>query len=546
MPLRQTRWPIFAALAIGSVLAAALWFIVLSNPQGEATPASGGRYVEGVITRPERINPIFAPEDSVDDDLAALIFSGLIRLSPDGTPQPDLAERWEITGDGQRYTFYLRQGVAWQDADRTEFTADDVVFTFNAIGDPGFKGDAVLAQVMQGVVVSARDSYTVEFRLEQPYAPFLAYLDVGILPRHLLEGLDANELFNAEFNARPIGTGRYRFAGATRDSLRLETNSTYHLGPPLISTLEFRFYESADALTGALRTGEIDGALFGPAASQPDLEVLGDDARFRLHDLTGTSFIQIYLNTRAPQFTEEVVREALFRSINRESLLLAATGGRGIPADVGIPKASWAYTPVEMPAFDPGDAAIRLEVAGWSRGRDGIRFKGDVRLAFTIKTSNDPQRVKIAEEAAGQIRALGVDVTVLPLEASSFIEEHLLTRNFEAALVEVDPGPDPDQYPFWHSTQVLPPGRNLSGFSDPRLDDALERARQTTDIERRRDLYALYGGIIVAGMPVLPLHAPVQTYVQHARVQGFEPSLLFTNASRFAGVGDWYIKTRVK
>lgn len=546
MPLRQTRWPIFAALAVGSVLAAALWFIVLSNPKGEATPASGGRYVEGVITRPERINPLFAPEDSVDDDLASLIFSGLIRLSPDGTPLPDLAERWEITGDGQRYTFYLRRGVAWQDVDRNEFTADDVVFTFNAIGDPGFKGDQVLAQVMQGVVVSARDSYTVEFRLEQPYAPFLAYLDVGILPEHLLEGLDANELFNAVFNARPIGTGRYRFAGATQDSVRLETNSTYHLGPPLISALEFRFYESADALTGALRTGEIDGALFGPTASQPDLEVLGDDERFRLHDLTGTSFIQIYLDTRAPQFTEDVVREALFRSINRESLLLAATGGRGIPADVGIPKASWAYTPVEMPAFDPGHAARMLEIAGWSRARDGIRVKGDVRLAFTIKTSNDPQRVRIAEEAASQIRALGADVTVLPLDASSFIEEHLLARDFEAALVEVDPGPDPDQYPFWHSTQIAPPGRNLSGFSDTRLDDALERARQTTDFERRRDLYALYGGIIVAAMPVLPLHSPVQTYVQHARVQGFEPSLLFTNASRFAGVGDWYIRTRVK
>lgn len=546
MPLRQTRWPIFAALAIGSILAAALWFIVLSDPKGEATPASGGRYVEGVTTRPERINPLFAPPNSVDDDLASLIFAGLVRLSPDGTPLPDLAERWEITGDGQRYTFYLRQGVAWQDDERTEFTADDVVFTFNAIADPGFKGDAVLARVMQGVVVTARDAFTVEFRLEQPYAPFLAYLDVGILPEHLLEGLNANELFNAEFNARPIGAGRYRYAGATQESVRLESNSTYHLGPPLISTLEFRFYESQDALTGALRTGEIDGALFGPTAAIADLEVLGDDVRFRLHDMSGTSFFQIYLDTRAPQFSEPEVREALFRGINRESLLVAATGGRGIPADVGIPKASWAYTPVEMPAFDPGEAARMLEIAGWSRARDGIRVKNGVRLAFTIKTSNDARRVKIAEEAASQMRSVGADVTVVPLEGSTFIEEHLLPRDFEAALVEVDPGPDPDPYPFWHSTQIAPPGRNLSGFSDPRLDDALERGRQTTDTERRRDLYELYGGLVIAAMPVLPLHAPTQTYAQHARVQGFDPSLLFTNASRFANVSEWYIKTRVK
>ena len=165
MQLTRTRWPLFAALIAGISAVALFWYFVLEHPEGEAVPASGGRYVEGVTHQPERINPLFASANPTDADLSSLIFSGLVRLGPDGMPQPDLAERWEITGNGQSYVFHLRNGVAWHDGE--PFTAEDVMFTFDAISDPGFRGDPGLAQLLDGVVVSARDDYTVEFRLEQ-------------------------------------------------------------------------------------------------------------------------------------------------------------------------------------------------------------------------------------------------------------------------------------------------------------------------------------------------------------------------------------------
>ena len=546
MPLRQTRWLTFGALAGGIVIVAALWFIVLSDPKGEARPASGGRYVEGVTGRPERLNPLFARPNSVEGDVSSLVFSGLVRLSPDGTPQPDLAERWEILGLGATYVFHLRHGIAWQDDARTPFTADDVVFTYNAIGDPAFKGDPTLAQVMQGVVVTARDAYTVEFRLEQPYGPFLSYLTVGILPEHLLKGLDANQLFNAEFNGRPIGTGPYRFRRATPNSIELETNSTYYLGPPKISSFEFRLYDNADDLSGAIRKGEVDGALLPADAPAAEVDFLRGDGRFSLHDLTGTSMLQVYLKLSLPQFEEADVRQALFRAINRQALIDEVAHGRGATADVGIPRASWAYTQQEVPAFDPGEAARILESAGWQRGRDGVRRKGATRLAFTISTSNDPERVAVAENVAQQLRAAGADVQVQAIDAATFVEGTLLRRDFQAALAEIDPGPDPDPYPFWHSHQIASPGRNLSGYDDPRVDEALERGRSATEVQRRKELYQLFAGYLLTAMPALPLYAPAQTYIQNTRVQGFESSLLFTDASRFANVTQWYVKTRVR
>lgn len=546
MPLRQTRWPLFAALVVGIAAVALLWYFVLSNPSGEAVPASGGRYTEGVVGAPERINPLYASGNRVDSDLSSLIFSGLVRLAPDGTPEPDLAERWEITGNGQSYIFHLRRGVAWQDEAQTPFDADDVVFTFRSIADPAFRGDPALAGLMQGVVVDARDPYTVEFTLEQAYAPFLAYMTIGILPEHILGDLEAPALFNDEFNARPIGTGPYRLKNRAERSVTLEANSTYYFGPPPISQIELRLYAGDGEILDALRDREIDGALLPPDAPLDDAGFLRESGRFTLRDLTSASLNLVYLDTRNPLFDDPEVRVALLEGINVQMIIDEVAGGRGGFADTGIPRASWAYTPVELPRFDPGSAASALERAGWSRGSDGVRRKDNLRLAFTLTTSDDRSRVAIAENIARQWQAIGVEATVDAVPADSFIEEHLIAREFEAAVAEIDPGADPDPYPFWHSSQIAPPGRNLASYSDPRMDDVLERARQTTDNARRKELYELFAGFLIAGMPAIPLYAPVSTYAQDASIQGVEPALLFTPASRFWNVHEWYTRTRVR
>ena len=544
VPITQTRWPIFIALVVGLASLGIFWYIVLSDPKGEAVPASGGHYTEGVTRASERINPLFAGVNQTDADLASLIFSGLVRLGTDGTPQPDLAERWEITGNGQSYVFHLRQGVQWQDGEA--FDADDVVFTYKTISAPGFKGDPALSQLMQGVIVDARDPLTVEFKLEQAYAPFLAYLTIGILPRHLLTKLDQNALFNAPFNLQPVGTGPYALKSRSDDSVVLKPNPTYYLGPPHISLFELKSFADAGSLTAALRAGSIDGALLGPDVAAADLQFFRDDHRVTIHDLTSTSYFTIELDTRSALFSDKSVRRALLESIDRQLLIDSALAGRGEIIDGGIPKQSWAYAASDGVAFDAETAAAALDTAGWPVGGDGVRRKGDTALSFVLSTTNDRQRVAVAETIAFQWRKIGVDAQVQPLSAASFIDEHLLPRKFEAALVAIDPGPDPDPYPFWHSSQIAPPGRNLSDYSESRMDEALQRGRQTTDIARRKELYAQFEDYLIAATPALPLYAPTYTYVQTSRVQGFAASLLFEPASRFANVAAWFLETRVQ
>ena len=546
MQLMHSRWPIFAALLLGVGAVAVMWYAVLADPSGETLPASGGRYVEGVTQAPERINPLYATLNPTDADLSALVFSGLVRLGADGTPLPDLAERWEITGNGTQYVFHLRDGVAWHDDPEQRFDVDDVVTTFAALTDPEFRGDQSLPQFMRGVVVSARDARTVEFKLEEPYAPFLSQLTLGILPAHIIGDLNADDLYNAEFNALPVGTGPYRVVGRTRDGAVLEANSTYHFGPPHVSMLEVRVLSDPSQLVDALRDGDIDGALFAPTASDAQVELLEDDDRFALHTLPSTAANVIYLDTRLPVFADVAVRGALVQAVNQQAVIDEVAGGRGRPTDTGIPRESWAHADVPGRGFSPGDAARALELAGWARASDGIRRNSGVRLSFTLSAPNEPARVAMAENVARQLRAVGAEVEVIPIESATFVEDHLLRRSFQAALVEIDPGADPDPYPFWHSSATAPPWRNLSGFSDPDLDDALQRARLTADIARRKELYEDFASFVIGGAPFIPLFTPHWTYVQRRELRGSETHLLASPAQRFGNVHEWFIRTRTK
>jgi peptide/nickel transport system substrate-binding protein len=299
-------------------------------------------------------------------------------------------------------------------------------------------------------------------------------------------------------------------------------------------------------LTEALRAGGIDGALYGERILPETLDFFGEDDRWTASSLPAAPYYMLYLDTRAPMFSDREVRTAFFQGINRSSLLADVAGNRGVVAGTGVPEGTWADSSAEFPPFSPGVAAATLEVEGFFRGRDGTRSNSsNVRLAFALATSDEPRHVAVAENIAAQLRQIGVTVTVEPYPAATFIQNHVIARDYEAALVMVNPGVDPDPYPFWHSSQIPAPGLNLANYREARIDDAIERGRQTTDIERRRDLYQLFDGYFIAAMPSIPLFAPSFAYVQASGVQGFEPRLLFRPSDRFAGIQEWFVRTRV-
>lgn len=540
----RPRWPLLLALVVGVSVVVGLMYRT-SGPSGEALPTHAGNYVEGIAGTPIRINPLFITNDA-EADLSALVFSGLVRLGPKGDIQGDLAEDWTIGPDGREYTFRLRNDASWHDG--SPLDAEDVLFTIRSIQDPDFTevaGDPRLADLFRGVEIEALDAQTVIMTLPEPFAPFLAYTTVGILPEHRLGNLAIAEIFDAPFNDRPIGSGPFRVAERTSTSVTLQSFDGYHLDRPLLEQLELRFYRDDATLLNALRDGEVDGALLHASLTPTDVTALDEQARWVRRSLHTTTYSLIYLNPRVPAFADDRVRRALQHGLDREALIGEALAGQAIAIDSPIARDLWAYVgSPEAFAFDPVLAADLLDEAGWTLSVDG-RSKEDEPLRFVLATIDDPAQIQVASAIARQWSELGIQVDVQKSGASRFREETLLSRDFDAVLSTIrPPGPDPDPYPFWHSSQSLGDGLNLSSFSSPESDQLLENARLSPSQEQRFDDYQNFQELFAQELPAVLLYTPTYQYYVRTDVQGVvSPELLLTLSSRFYDVHRWFVET---
>ena len=520
-------------LVAGVALLAAGWYTLgaLSALGSEA------RYVEGVVGRPIRPSPLFARNNPVDADLAALLFAGLTKIGADGMPVPDLAERWEATLDGLTYTFHLRPNLAWHDGTRLD--AEDVAFTVSAVQAKGFQGAPTLVARWTGVAITIIDAQTIAFRLAAPSAGFLAQTALGIVPKHRLDGLTAAQLIDAPREAATIGSGPFRLATLDEVHAVLEPNPTYHLGVPGLNAFELRFYRDPAALTRAIAAGEVSAALL-PETPDPDL-ARAVASRPALHTtaLTVGGYTVLYVNNQRGLLSDPALRRALAASINRAALPGGNITPAGpLPGDGPIVPGTWAYAPGGWPTLAQAEALFIA--AGWPRGPDGVRAKSIARLRLELVTNIDPEREALANTVAAQLRALGVEVSVRALAAGELLRDRIEPRDFDLLLFGWQTDIDPDPYGGWHTSQIGRGGRNVAGFHDVEADRALEAARQTLDTAERRELYAQFSARFIDQVPAVVLQYPRHAYVQPRNLEGVAGGVLFDSADRFREVHRWH------
>jgi len=545
---RHIRWQILLII-LGVVLVGILLTYLATNYTTVLRPGRGGTYVEGIAGSPGYLNPLLSGYNEVDRDICALIFNGLTRLNGQGEVEADLARGWEVTDDGLTYTFHLRSNAYWHDG--TLVTADDVIFTIGLLQDPDFPGPPDLgSNVWQTVTVEKVDRRTVRFTLSEPYAPFLDCTTVGILPAHLLKGTRAADLPAAEFNLNPVGSGPFQLAeidveGETITAMVLERSSRSYRTRPYLDRVQLRFYPSHQAVLNAYEAGEIEGiAQITPsdlprARAFPGLNLFS--AQIAEQGL-------VFLNLRRSElsfFQEAEVRQALLYALDRQQIIDDVLNGQAVIAHSPLIPGTWAYKD-DVPRYehDPARANELLNEAGWmpSQAEGGVRRKGGQRLAFTLLTSSEPERVEVAKTLARQWAAIGVTVTVetaSPLE----VRETLEKREFEAILVHVSLPGDPDPYPFWHETQVEH-GQNYAGFEHRRISEVIEQARRIVNRERRRELYDEFQEIFAQEVPALLLYVPVYTYGVDERIHDLQIAPLASPSDRFRTISDWWIVPR--
>ncbi|OGO58602.1 MAG: hypothetical protein A2V85_18265 [Chloroflexi bacterium RBG_16_72_14] len=539
---------------------------VEATPTPEPTLPPPATYREGVVGVPASITPITA-RSRAERTLVGLIFSGLVRLGPDGGFEPDLATSWTTDESGQTWTFRLREDVTWQDG--VPVTSDDVVFTVEALKSPDAVG--AVASSWAEVEVAAVGEHTVQFTLQTPIAGFLAAATQPLLPAHLLADVPFADLATGEFATLPVGTGPYVLAELDDERAVLvpaallpppveEPESSPTLDPfatpvpsatptrpvPYLERIEVRFYEDAAALAAALESGQVDGATGLPVEQATALE--GEEGIERIaYPTTTLSAVMLNLRPSHPELDDARVRKALLASIDRDALVGTVLGGDAERADALVPPASWAFDAASAPpvAFDRKQANTLLRDAGWKlsdgawtapRGKE--RYRAEI---LTVPAAASPRLAATAAYVRNAWTRLGLAVDLVELPAAELVER-LRAGTYTAAVVDIAMGLEPDVFPLLASSQVRASGSNLSGYQDPALDKLLEAARAVGTPETRTAAWkALLAGL-AERQPILPL--AWSTEVMFARgLDGMAPRLIATPGDRFWDVLGWRLAT---
>lgn len=542
--MKHIRWQVVIALLGIAFLSVVLGFYAVSSTF-EERPDYGGTYTEGVAGRPNAINPIYSQYNDVDRDLASLIFTGLVRADENGVIQPDLARQWSISPDGLVITFTLRTDVLWQDD--VPFTADDVLFTIHAIQNPDYKSPPDLVAFWRTVSVTPIDPATVRFQLTQPYAPFLDYATIGMLPAHLLKDVPPAEMFQNAFNRRPVGTGPFQLTEITSSHVFLDLNPRFYGTRPYLARIQFKFYPDFESILTAYNRQEVEGiSRILPA----DLAKAGATSNLKLYNSRLAGYTLVLLNLSKVAFQDKTVRQALLYAIDRQHLIDNVLEGQGLIAASPIEPGIWAYDNTLSPyPFDVNKAKSLLDTAGWKDvNSDGVREKNQQPLAFTLTTTDDPTHVALANEIMKAWQAIGVRAVVSPAPASLIVQNVLRPRQFDAVLYEWRTlSNDPDQYENWHQTQIpkgTGTGQNYSGLDDRDISEALEAARATDDQAKRTELYRTFQELFADRVPGLLLYYPVYTYAVDARVRGVQLAPMLEPSDRFRNISLWYLKTK--
>lgn len=553
----------FAALA---ALAAAVSSCALAQdyavePGNAGTP--GGSLVVALRTEPKTLNPVLSV-DATSREVIGALNADLVHINR-GTQrsEPALATSWKISRDGQRYVLHLRRGIKFSDG--VPFTAADVVFSFQLYLDEKLHSPQRDLLVLDDKPISVReiDSHTVEFDLPKPYGPAERIFDgLAIMPRHLLEtpyreGRLAQTWSTTTSAAQIAGLGPFRLKEyVPGQRIVLERNPYYwktdakgtHL--PYLSELNFIFVPNEDAQVIRFQSGEthiierVNSDNFAvlqrnAKPTGPCMQDLGPGLEFQ--------FLFFNLNTldaaKHPQLAEKQswfrdlrFRQAVSLAMDRQSMARLVYGGRATPiwGNVTPGDKLWRNPHLPHPERSLEQARTLLSSAGFSWDSSGQLLDAHEHpVSFSILvSSSNAQRSKLAAIAQDDLKHLGMDVQVVPMEFRALVDRILNTKDYEAALMnlvngDTDPTPEMNLWLSSGETHLWDLGETKPATPwEAELDQLMQAQMVSTTFAKRKKLYDRAQEIISRNVPLIFLLSPNILVGAQAAVGNFHPAIL--------------------
>ncbi len=516
-----------------------------------ATPWEPGRF-GGQITiaergEPKTLNPVLAL-DAPSRDVIRRMMGDLISINrATQQTEPGLAESWRVSKDHLHYTLTLREGVKFSDGH--PFTADDVVFSFAVYLDEklGSPQRDLLMPGEKPIQVVKLDARHLRFDLAMPYAAAERLFDsVAMLPKHLLETPWREGRFAQMWNAgtppaQLAGLGPFRLKEyKPGESIVLERNPFYWKKDaagkqlPYLDSLRFLFVANEDAQV--LRFGAGETQLLNRFAARSAVLLPAD----LLTDLgPGLEYSFLFFNlgeTGRPWFRDAAFRQAVSAAIDRDAMVRLVFSGRAAALATHVPpgNAHWMNTAVPRPKRSLEQARALLQKAGfhWAADQSLLDNTGH-RVEFSLVTSAaNEERLKMATILQEDLRQLGMDVHVAPLEARSLIDRVTRTRQFDACIMALGGGDaDPNsEMNVWMSDAAMhlwnPSQKKPATPWEAELDDLMRRQMVTSVPTVRKQLFDRVQQIEAQQLPLISLVSPHILVAASKQVGNFRPAVL--------------------
>jgi peptide/nickel transport system substrate-binding protein len=480
-----------AAAAPTTAPAAAPTQAVAAQPTQPATQGQGqrgGTLRAGLDVDADTLDPRLYKNTS-GGRIKELAFNGLVAINPDYTPVPDLAEKWD-NPDDKTWVFHLRQGVKFHDG--SNLTATDVKYTYESVLDPSFNSP-LRSFYLSVDKVDATDPTTVTFTLKEPFAPFLSYMDLGIVPQ--ASGT------KPDFGTKPVGTGPFKVdTWNTGDSIDLSAFDGFYAGRANLDRVRVKVVPDNSARVVALESGDLD-FVQSPLSPQ-DVAREQSAAKLKVDRTPAAGYTYINLNTADPILSDKMVRQALSHLVNKQQIIDTIYKGIGKPANGPIVPGMWAYSE-DIPSYDysPDKAKQLLDDAGWKAGADGIRAKDGQKLSLVVRThSEDPDRKQLIQVLQSEFQNVGIDATTNTVEFPAFFQD-VQDGKYQVGVIGWLNLSDPDRATFRQFT--TDGSANYGKYHNDQVDSLLKQARVTLDQSQAKSLYTNAVKLIVDDAPYI-------------------------------------------
>lgn len=473
-------------------------------------------------------------ETAYDNYVNGALFDSLMDLKSDGTYEPSVAKKWEISDDKLVYTYYLRDDVKFSDG--TPLTAEDVAFTLTVMHDKSYDGPSDMIKAMikggkeykEGTAteiegIKVIDKHTLEITTTEANSSALRSVGLSsIIPKHYY-GKDykqGNLDYMKDLHQKPLGSGPYIMeAYVPGQEVRFVANEHYFKGKPKIPKLIYKV-TSSDTNIQTLQAGETDMEI-QINVNKDNVELLKSLGFLDITLYPTNGYGYIGFNHNDPKFKDKRVRQALTYGLNREEIVEAAYQGNAKVINVPQSNVSWAYTDdVNKYEFNLEKAAQLLDEAGWKVGADGIREKDGVKFKIHfLATTPNPVNEVIIPVAKENYKELGILFEPDMLDFNA-VKEKQKKGDFDMFFLAWQLTEDPD------STNIFSTNgsQNEIGYSNPKVDELLAKGIKEVEIEKRKPIYHELYKVLNEDPPYIFLYQRTDMMPINARVQGWDLS----------------------